>query len=333
MSSVFTRVLHGVILSAVLCLCPVCAYAQASAQDFFEQGNSLYNQKKYSEAVVSYHRAIQMQPKTQVKAYLNCARAYTQLGQYPAAVQYYGFYEKTAADAASDRKFNAEYKAAQKKNKSGSYVRDNAQTTVLKQLEQNIKSGGPFLTQQGNGALAYYDVLVRTGFAEPDLYSIQQRLIAGLGEELELEITPPPSQPLPNLDRTGWEYIRGKIARMRQFSDITPNESRIAAIESLAYAWEAYYKSDYTTAQNMFDAACRVTPAIPAAHWGRLMLAFHLDHSDALLDRIAETEGIYQNAGIEGTAPFFALLRAKAYHNLGDVSNSLKWLKVMNEAF
>ncbi|MBO4350142.1 MAG: tetratricopeptide repeat protein [Proteobacteria bacterium] len=328
------KVLHVVVFSAAICALPLSfAYAQSSAQDYFEQGNSLYNQKKYSEAVASYHRAIQMQPHTQAKAYLNCARAYTQLGQYPAAVQYYSFYEKVAADAASDRKFNAEYKAAQKKNKSGNYVRDNAQTTVLKQLEQTIKAGGPYLTQQGNGAFAYYDVLLRAGYAEPDLYELQQKLVSGMSEEIESDITPPPSQPLPNLDRTGWEYIRNKIARLRQFSDISPNASRLSAIESMAYAWEAYYKGDYETAQKQFDAACSSNPAIPAAYWGRVMLTFQQGNSDMLINMISETEGVYQSANIEGTAPFFALLKAKAYQNMGDTASSLKWLKVMNEAF
>lgn len=327
------KVLHVVVLSLAFCLPLSLAYAQSSAQEYFEQGNSLYNQKKYAEAVASYHRAIQLQPRTQAKAYLNCARAYTQLGQYPAAVYYYGFYEKVAADAASDRKFNAEYKAAQKKNKSGNYIRDNAQNTVLKQLEQTIQAGGPFLTQQGNGAFAYYDVLIRAGYAEPDLYELQQKLVSGMSEEIESEILPPPNQPLPNFDRTGWEYIRNKIARLRQFSDISPNTSRLSAIESMAYAWEAYYKGDYATAQKQFDAACSSTPAIPAAYWGRVMLTFQQGNTDILINMISETENVYQSSNIDGTAPFFALLKAKAYQNLGDTASSLKWLKVMNEAF
>ncbi len=307
------------------------AWAQ-SAQEFFEQGNAQYNKKNYAEAVASYGRAIQLQPLTLPKAYLNCARAYSMLKNYPAAVQYYAFYGETASDSESDRKFKAEYKAAEKKARNETYVRDHAQTAVLKQLQTTLDANGPFLTRQGNGAVAFYDVLLRAGYAEPELYTLQRKIVKGLTTEIETEVSPVPGQPLPNLDRTGWEYIRNKLTRLKQYPDNQPNASFISAVESLALGWEAYYRADYEAAQSAFDAACASATPLPAAYWGKIMLAFQRGNDDELLSLIAQAEASYEKAEISGMTHIFALLKAQAYRTLGDQEQSLHWLSVMQDA-
>ncbi len=322
----FNHLLAGII-AASLCLIPFAVFAQ-SGQDYFEQGNSLYNQKKYAEATSAYRHAIQAQPISLPKAYLNCARAYSMLKDYSTSFQYYQFYEDVS-DTGSDKKVKAEAKAVEKKAKGESYYRDAAQTTVLNQIETAISEKTPFLTKQGNGILAYYDVLTRAGFAEPELYTLQRQIVKGMTTELMLDVTPPPGQPLPNLDRTGWEFIHTKINKLRQFVDVQPDNKLLEAVEVLATAWETYYRGDYSAAMDAFDTACAYEPALPAAYWGRLMIAFQLEQNDSLLDRIDKTEEIYNKADISQTSHFFALLRAQAYRNLNDIPHSLEWLNIM----
>ena len=318
---------------AVLGLVYSCsAFAQSGGEEYFLQGNQLYNQKKYAEAVASYGRAIQAQPQSLPKAYLNCARAYSMQKDYVASAQYYAFYAEVEPTAANDKKYKAEYKAVEKKARDESYVRTISQTNVLKQLEQSIAAGGPYWTRLGNGAMAYYDVLLRSGFAEPKLYTLQQHLVTGIVAELEQDVKPLNGQPLPNLDRTGWEFIRAKNAKARQFVDVKPDATRLDAIDALAYGWEAFYRGDYAEAEKQFDLACKTEPALPAAYWGRVMLNFQRENNDVLPEQINTAERVYQAAGITETQAFFALLRAQLYRNLGDTSKSLEWLSVMHGA-
>ena len=89
--------------------------------------------------------------------------------------QYYSFYEEVDQDALKDKKVKAEHSAVAKKA-SYAYERDASQTTVLAQVKASLDANGPYFTRQNSGAFAYYDVLIRTGFAEPDLILIQQKL-------------------------------------------------------------------------------------------------------------------------------------------------------------
>ena len=325
MSRFIRQMVGAVSLAAGMILCSGSLYAQ-TAQEYYSQGNQLYNQKKYAEAVASYARAIQSQPKTQPKAYLNSARAYSMQKNYAAAVQYYEYYAEVEPTAETDKKYKAEYKEAKNRAKNDSYARDESQTTVLKQVENQLLQQGPYLTRQGNGALAYYDVLIRAGYAEPHIYDLQQKLVAGLSQEIESDILPPEGQPLPNLDRTGWEFIRNKIDRMKQFADVPPDLNRLAAIENTAMAWESYYKGSYQEAKQYFDKACAASPAIPVAYWGRMMLAFQMEDNGALLSYIDETENVYASAKIAKVSSFFLLLRAEAYRVQGDINKSFEWL-------
>lgn len=319
------------IAAALATAMPTLVFSQSAQSSYFEQGNALYNQKKYDEAVASYIKAIQKTPKSMTKAYLNCARAYSMKKNYAASNAYYGYYAEVEPSASQDKKFKAEYSAMQKKARKTPYIRDIAQSSVLSKLNEVLLQGGPFLTRQGNGALAYYDVLLRTGYAEPKLYAIQEKMVRGLEAELKQDVTPPHGQPLPNLDRPGWEFIRTKLAKARQFQDVAPDENILSAIESTALAWEAYYRGDYDEAEKSFEKACHGSIALPAAFWGRVVVSFQLEKNADLLSQIDATEKVYEQAGITGVAQYFALLRAQAYRNLSDIESSLNWLSRMQD--
>ncbi|MBR4985570.1 MAG: tetratricopeptide repeat protein [Proteobacteria bacterium] len=303
-------------------------YAQ-SAQEYFEQGKAFYNKKKFDDSVAAFKRAIQLQPESIPMAYLNCARAYNMKKDFTASDQYYSFYEEIDQDALKDKKVKAEHDAVSKKARYA-YERDASQTTVLEQVNSVLRANGPYYTRQNSGALAYYDVLIRTGFAEPELVTIQQKIVKGIAQEIEVEIQPPAGQPLPNLDRTGWAYIRQKLSKGRQFPDFPVDEKRFADIEALATGWEAFYRSDYDTAARAFDTACQAKQPMPAAYWGRLMLYFQLEKNDSLLSMIDEAEKVYESQGVANTKMYFMLLRAQAWRNLGDIQKSMSYLDEMH---
>ena len=307
------------------------ACAQETSQDFITKGNGLYNTKKYDEAVLSYVKAIQIDPKTALKAYLNCARAYSMLKDYVNSKRFYDYYFEVSG-INNDKKINAEYKAVVRKiKKDESYVRPEAQARVLVQLQSTMMSG-PYVNRQGGGAFAYYDILLRTGFAEPMLDSLQNDLIKGLLIEVENEIRPVEGQPLPNLDRVGWEYVRNKLARATLFPSVVPDLERVARLENTALGWEAYLRSEYSVAAQYFDKACDEQQPLPAAFWGRMMAAFHTDSDDAILKRIELTDKVYQDAALGKFDAYFALLRAQVYRSQGKYDDAIKELTKMGDA-
>jgi len=314
------------------------AHAQTSGQEYFEQGNRLYNAKKYAEAVASYIKAIQTSPISQPMAYLNCARAYSMQNDSLQAKRYYEFYLQVVPEAANDRKVMGEYRAVERKIKKGqTYVRPPAQVSVITQLEASLSQGGPFLTRQGGGAFAYYDVLERTGFSEPSIFDYQKRLVSGLVAEIEREITPLAGQPLPNLDRIGWENVRHKLGRATQFPDVSVDKAKFERIEHTARGWEAYYRGDYAEAASLFDLASREDAPILSAFWGLMMAQFQIASTEAgdvnsVMATIDRTQRVYAKNSKEGLEGYFALLKAQAYRNVGDIPKSLEWLSIMQEA-
>lgn len=323
----FLRAFAALAMALALCAAYVPAAFAQTSDEFLAQGNANYNAKKYADAVKSYAKAIQLQPKTQLKAYLNCARAYNMLGDYVNSKRFYDYYFEVSGDT-SDKKVAAEYKAVTRKVKNDqNYVRPDDQARVLVQLQSTMMSG-PYINSQGGGAAAYYNFLMRTGFAEPMIADLQKQLVNGILSEISEEILPIQGQPLPALDRVGWENERNKLAKATQFVDVTPDQTLVKRIENTAFGWEAYHKSDYVQAVQFFDAACDDNHPIPAAYWGRMMTAFHTDSDEAIFQMIDKTESIYKQAGYVYDA-FFALLRAQVYKSQAKYNEALEQLDKM----
>jgi len=317
--------------AALLCLAPLAASAQSTEQEFYTEGNANYNNKKYEDAIKSYVKAIQLQPKTMIKAYLNCARAYSMLNDYVNSKRFYDYYYEVSGNTA-DKKIAAEYKAVVKKVKAtDTYVRPDEQARALVQLQSTMMSG-PYINSTNGGAVSFYAILMRTGFAEPMIADLQKQISNGVLQEVLQEIQPIEGQPLPNLDRLGWEFERSKIAKAAQFADVPPDAELLARIENTAMGWEAYLKSEYVKAAQYFDSACNDAHPIPAAYWGRMMAAFHTDTDDAIFKRIAKTEQVYKDAGYVNYDAFFALLRAQVYKSQGKFDEALAELDKMGAA-
>jgi len=304
------------LLIAWVSLTPRSAAAQ-TWEDFYRLGTDAYNDKKFSEAISNYAKAIQAAPASAKRAYLNMARAYYQMKQYPEAHRYYAWYLEMEP---GDRRARGELKGARRKTRLDEppSITTDAQSAALQQLQKAIEEG-VFVAPDGGGAMAFYDVLLRTRYAAPNLAAIQQTLASGLLREALQVATPPPGRPVPELDRAGWDAIKARVARATSFSDAQVDAQLATALVELANGWQAYLKADYQEALTRFDAAIASQEALLAAHWGRALAVMFTDGTldqkktlDALDAAAAAFESVQRSP-----APFVPLMRAKALQAAG----------------
>lgn len=311
------RLCRGLLVVVLLlCLSPASAGAQ-TYDELTRLGNDAYNAGKFSEAVSSYVRAIQTAPASAERAYLNLARAYNQLKQYNHAQAYYTWYLELVPD---DRKAAEELKRVEKqtKTKTAAPITTETQNTALKQLEQAI-SDGVFLADGGSGALAIYDVLLRTGYAAPALLPLQTALAEGLVAEADRLATPGPMQAAPTLDRSGWATLRTRLERAAGFVDVPVGTPRVHALFATANGWQEYLKGDYADAATQFERAIQHDPAVLAAQWGRALALSYSDTSADLAPTFAAIDAAQAAFAAAGRAPepYFPILRARALQAIG----------------
>ncbi|MDX9720265.1 MAG: tetratricopeptide repeat protein [Myxococcota bacterium] len=308
-------------LQALLAFAVLLSAWVARAQDantYLKLGNDLYNDGKYGDAVAAYTKAIQASPQGAVRAYLNRARAHNKLEQYPESVQYYQWYLELAPDADDLKKVKAEMKRVQKKLRSEEpWLGTESQRTALSQLDSALESG-PFLTAQGGGAAAIYDVLLRTDYATPKLALIQSTLYAGLMKEALSSATPAEDAPTARLDRAGWLL---QVERLERAQTLLPLEANGEALLLTARGWEALLRSDYARAAELFELAVRqreaLSSAVPSALWGRaLALLYSAAPTDEIERAIDDVEGVF-GGGSSSARDALLLLEAKALQNEG----------------
>ena len=319
MKTLYERV--AVALVVVFCSVAFVSTAWAqSADDFTRLGNDAYNGGRYSEAVGAYVKAIQLEPAKALRAYRNMARAQNQLRQYDGSVQYYEWYLELASDADDARKIRAELRRVKRKA-NGTNIQTEAQTAALGRLQQAIKDGR-FIEDEG-GALAHYDVLLRTGYAAPPLRLVQRDLAQGLAKEAFVVTEPPPGQPVAALDREGWKLVKARIERAHGFAGVTLPELPYDALLATADGWDLYLKGDYIGAYDRFSVAVEGGPTLLAAHWGKALASIFTDSGDMALARAAvdAAEAAYTATGCE-CLRYTAVLRALIEQAAGDAKGA-----------
>ncbi len=305
---------------AVLMLWPGGGWAQ-SADDYTRLGNEAYNTKKFAEAVAAYVKAIQADPAGALRAYVNCARAHNKMGHFPEALAYYQWYLELAPQADDVRKVREELNGVRRRvsGEPGSILTV-AQKTALQQVEEALRAG-PFLTSDGGGAVAAYDVLLRTGFATPQLIGLRQALGRGLEEEIRQVMTPAPGMPTAALDRAGWALVRERMERMMALQNESLTSAWRDAVLATASAWEHYFRGNYAAAAVDFAQAVATEPALLSAHWGRALtvLALSVDglSTEETLQVLAETHARHRARGSDDSDAALTLLRVMGLQRTG----------------
>lgn len=306
------------------------ASAQTAAQ-FIKVGNNAYNSGKYNEAVAAYISAIQAEPLTAAKAYLNAARAYNQLGQYAESAQYYEWFSELSPDSSDLSKARAELKRVKKKIKKGdnTNILTPTQQSAITALEAAMKSG-PFLDSQGGGAYGAYDIVLKTGYATPKLAPMKLALAQGLAKEALALVKPEPGQPSASLDTDGWSLIRERMTKLKELDPNALDVNVAEGIDALAQGWAEYAKGNYPDARKLFQHSISLAPKLLAAQWGRALTMLY-DYNVELDEMLAVIDDVQAAYVLEGSLidTHFLLLKAIALQNAGKKRDAAKLLHAL----
>jgi tetratricopeptide (TPR) repeat protein len=285
--------------------------AAETADDLIKLGNKAYEEKKYREAVAAYTRAIQADP-SMAKAYRNMAFSYDQLKEYNLAVHYYDFYFELAPDARKDRQISANYKRLTRDRGKPVPLETPTQQSALARLQAALDVG-PYLTEGGGGAIAHYDLLLRTGYATPALLPLQRTLGLKLLEEATAAAKPAAGEPVPTFGREGWKLIIDRINRAEGLNALSEPSARTRgiALTETAHGWDEYLRQNHTNALRRFRAAVAADPKLVAAAWGFVLATMQTDQppfGDTLI-ALDRAEQLYRALNHDPSV-FSAILRA-----------------------
>ncbi len=300
------------------------------AIDQYKQGNKLYNQKEYLQAIRAYHKVLQQYPTLMPKAYLNCARAYNLNEQYELSLQFYEYYFELVPKPANARKIRAEMRRVKSRAGDSSDLNNSSQLKARDQLEEALSTNRNALVGTDDGIYAYYLVLLRTGYVNPNLLQIQKKLSRRIEKELVAMLTPSKDNVLPNLDRQGWDEVKNHVTILDKFPETVYDQNLTRAAYLCADAWQAYYRDDATRAASLFAESHQTYP-LDAASWGTVIAAFKTQPASELIGIINQCEAHYKEKSTSYQPRYFATLRAKAYLNMGDDASALAELKRINQ--
>jgi tetratricopeptide (TPR) repeat protein len=306
---------------------PAVAIAE-TADDLIKLGNTAYEEKKYREAVAAYTRAIQTDPSA-FKAYRNMAFTYDQLKEFNFAAHYYDFYFEFAPEARKDRQIQANYKRVTRARGNATPLETPTQQSALARLQASLTSG-PYLTEGGGGAIAHYDLLIRTGFATPALIPLQKVLGQKLLEEAAAAALPAPSEPVPTFGREGWKLIIDRVNRADSLHALIddPTRARAIALVDTAHGWDEYLRQNYPNARARFQSAATADPKLAAAAWGLTLATMQSDKPPFIetLSQLERAEGIYRAINHDPSI-FVAIVRANLLQRADNATDAARILQ------
>jgi len=196
------------------------------AEDPWESARELYRERAFEDAVPYLVEAIHRDPVSP-RPYLGLARALWNLQRYDEAVFYYDVYlnalrDRIAADArtqdrvpavAGERDTVNALRSAPGSSPGMPAAHAEARQAFLGRLES-----GPIVTAEGGGALALYRLMLRMGYAHPDLVELRQRLGAALLAEATALVADDATA-LPQASLAEW---RAQVERMNAWMALQP---------------------------------------------------------------------------------------------------------------
>lgn len=302
------------------------------AQDAYRQGY-------YAEGIPFMLEAIQRAPETSIY-YTGIARLYVQIQDYESAVFYYDLYlgefSSTLTEPIEER-YRPE-RIAEERQAVNTYRTDplappippRNQEAVLSSLRERLENG-PILTPSGGGAYADYITLLRAGYARPDLNRLRARLIDGLLDEAEAEMSPR-AMLLPVLSIEMWEIrasrfenivllqdtVSGRRYLSQEERDLQPNlltntARPIEFVTAQLHFCDAqvhFLNLNYRAALNEFRVALLADPEFIPAHMGILNTLYHLDDPTTLAERQTSLRFLGQIAESEQQQQFLTIYQA-----------------------
>ncbi|MFB6262675.1 MAG: tetratricopeptide repeat protein [Bradymonadaceae bacterium] len=258
----------------------------------YERARKAYNAEKYQRAARLYVQAIQLTPD-RPKLYRDLARTYFWRGDYARAVVYYDDYIRLSPDSADLKDVRSERKLAANRAGKKVWTLPSIQKDVLDALREKL-SNGPAYTEGGGGAWGLYRTLLRTGYARPDLRTLQNRMYRNLTGQFRSKLDTSSGQPTPTLDLDDWQLQAARLAAARK---LVLSEDRREAVDQLQLVVDtalALLNSKYRRAADLARRALDANPEASFLRWFRAAALIHAgDHGAArsALDRLKEETG------------------------------------------
>ncbi|MBN1946403.1 MAG: tetratricopeptide repeat protein [Bradymonadales bacterium] len=279
-------------LPLLLC-CALLLPTEASAQQppqadeppgqiYYDQARGAYRQRDYQQASTLLRQAIQAEPSG-ARYYIGLARAYFYLEDWEQAVYYYDLYLEHFLDHARQARRSADRESAvrREREEANSHRADRtvppsappSQQAALEAFRQRLATG-PILNEENTGAYFFYQTLLRTGYAHPDLQQIHRQLADALVAEDKACFEPTDDSliPVATVERWGLVHERYRIAG--NLGHDTQSDPSIAARILAAQGQIDLVNGNYTQATDRFGQAIEQDPSLLSAYYG-LLYALH----------------------------------------------------------
>lgn len=253
-----------------------------AGQQYFDQARELYADDQFAEAIPFLRQAIQAEPLG-ARYYIGIARAANAAGNLDLAVTYYDLYLTFFTDHANspDRRRQDRLEEVQRERDGTNRRREqpdvlpemaSAQVAALTALTTLLEQG-PFMTPNRTGAWGMYQNLLRTGYAHPNLFGIQQTLIAGILAETEAFFAPGQDTPIWIGDGPFWRTISDRYAAVEELQPVATETPLIEANIQAARGQVESLNANGERAVQYFRDALALNPDLLFAQWGLLVAA------------------------------------------------------------
>lgn len=256
-----------VVAMSLLVAAPAAAQVGPEEADPWQRGRDLYRAEQYTQAVPYLIEAIHRDP-ARGEYYLALARTYYWADQYDLAVLYYDLYLDTFAGRAELTAVARNRRAAimDERDAANAARRTPATPAALPEAQSTIRAAldaklgeGVAMTATGGGAVALYQSLLRSGYANPDLAGLRARLRTALLDEAYLFV-PARARSMPALSLQEWETQRRRLQLWRELAGgsgggSTADLNRASVAADVAEGQIAYLNQDFDRALSLFRRA------------------------------------------------------------------------------
>lgn len=278
------------------------------------QGNKAYNQEDYETAIGAYTKAIQAAPM-QPEAYRNMARALFWQGQYDASLAYYDTYLVTFPGAQDTQQIQKERRLTGERA-TKPWTLPESQRVAMRQLEDKLDAG-PAYTRGGGGAWKSYQMLLRTGYAQPGLAKLKKRLFEQLIDEFDEILVTEQGQPSPQVTLEEWQLERARLKAAGQLiTSEAPEVTELAAREHIPEAAIDLLMSRFEEAATHAELATQQNPDLILVRWYRISALMRANRAEAALGVLQDLKPLLQEQD-PAQLSYYQVVRAMILQRLG----------------
>ena len=281
-------------------------------------GNQAYNKGEYDNAIGHYVTAIQTTPEHPT-AYRNLARAHFWKENYAAAVVYYDDYFLIVKEGDLDS-IRDERKLAVERAGNQIYKTPKDQLMALRAFKKQMVDGVGY-SKGGGGAYGLYRVLLRTGFASPELIEFKKQLARKVFDEFEAYLLPEPGQVAPTLDLEGWQLQAERINNARQLNRDKLFTERINQRSSAVEVALSLLTGTWNDTEKLLKVAISDNPDLKYLRWFEAIAHLKTDNKAAATTTISQLARVTKSDQ-PTMLDYVRVLRAIALQKNGKVNDA-----------